>query len=131
MLCILCERAMYPQKTGEPWLGTYDKPICYSCYVDLIQEIYKMAGMGDGGIIHLIFQECLRSGHNRKRKPTVRNYRKVFKQICQKYNFQCVHCGSNDELTIDHITPVKKGGTDDPENLQVLCKSCNSKKGTK
>ena len=42
----------------------------------------------------------------------------------------CKHCGCSDNLTIDHIHPVAHGGTDELENLQVLCRSCNSKKGT-
>jgi 5-methylcytosine-specific restriction endonuclease McrA len=41
----------------------------------------------------------------------------------------CVHCGADEDLTIDHIIPVAAGGTDDPANLQVLCRRCNSAKG--
>ena len=33
-------------------------------------------------------------------------------------------------LTVDHITPQSKGGTDQIENLQLLCAACNSTKGT-
>ena len=32
-------------------------------------------------------------------------------------------------LTLDHITPQSKGGTDHIENLQLLCGACNSVKG--
>jgi site-specific DNA-methyltransferase (adenine-specific) len=32
-------------------------------------------------------------------------------------------------LTIDHIHPRSRGGTDDPDNLQLLCGACNSTKG--
>lgn len=52
-------------------------------------------------------------------------------KILKKYNYKCVHCGSKDNLTIDHIKPYIKGGEDKEKNLQVLCRSCNSKKGTK
>lgn len=33
-------------------------------------------------------------------------------------------------LTLDHILPRAKGGTDHEENLQLLCAACNSLKGT-
>ena len=33
-------------------------------------------------------------------------------------------------MTVDHIIPKSKGGADHPENLQLLCGSCNSIKGT-
>ena len=32
-------------------------------------------------------------------------------------------------ITIDHIHPRSKGGTDDPDDLQLLCAACNSTKG--
>ena len=32
-------------------------------------------------------------------------------------------------LTVDHIVPQSKGGSDHPDNLQLLCGACNSKKG--
>ena len=32
-------------------------------------------------------------------------------------------------MTIDHIHPRSKGGTDDLDNLQLLCSTCNSTKG--
>ena len=36
-----------------------------------------------------------------------------------------------DSLTIDHIFPLSKGGTNHVDNLQPLCRPCNSSKGNK
>ena len=43
----------------------------------------------------------------------------------------CLNCGTNKNLSIDHIVPVCKGGTNDIQNLQTLCLKCNIKKQDK
>ena len=42
----------------------------------------------------------------------------------------CLKCGSETRLTIDHVTPLSKGGSNDYSNLQILCKKCNLSKGS-
>lgn len=131
MNCILCDRSMYPANTGEPWLRFNGKPICSDCYIDLIPAIYRKSGMGDGGIIHLVFKSLLTSSHNRKKRTPLPFYKKTLNILLAKYKFKCVHCGIDENLTIDHIKPVSKGGSDDFRNLQILCKPCNSRKGNR
>jgi hypothetical protein len=41
----------------------------------------------------------------------------------------CVRCGATDDLTLDHIKPWSLGGSDTPDNLQAMCRTCNSSKG--
>ena len=43
------------------------------------------------------------------------------------------HCGSDisDDFTIDHIVPISKGGTNYPDNIQLLCPFCNRSKKNK
>jgi 5-methylcytosine-specific restriction endonuclease McrA len=57
--------------------------------------------------------------------------KKAREQIKKRDGYRCRSCPSTDDLCIDHIIPVKHGGKHTPDNLQTLCRSCNSKKGTK
>lgn len=55
--------------------------------------------------------------------------------IYERDGGKCRACGTEDPgeasgsrysaWEVDHITPVKDGGTDDPENLRLLCHDCH------
>ena len=55
------------------------------------------------------------------------SYAEPFKIDRPKLDY-CVYCGSTDNLSIDHIIPIDKGGTQDSKNLIRACGSCNSAK---
>ena len=55
------------------------------------------------------------------------NRQKVFKRD----EYQCVYCGSQKELTIDHVQPRSRGGRNTWTNLVTCCSKCNHKKGNK
>ncbi|MEB3343101.1 HNH endonuclease [Okeania sp.] len=55
----------------------------------------------------------------------------VRKYVFERDNHNCQSCGKNStetELTIDHIIPLARSGTNDMSNLQTLCFKCNQKK---
>lgn len=52
-------------------------------------------------------------------------------EVFVRDEFKCVHCGSQKFLRADHIIPESKGGLATLENLQTLCRNCNSRKGAK
>lgn len=43
---------------------------------------------------------------------------------------KCRYCKSTENLTIDHKTPLCKGGKDEKKNLQCLCRTCNTTKSS-
>lgn len=47
------------------------------------------------------------------------------------YGRACLRCESPDKPTIDHVTPVSKGGLNTPDNIQPLCAECNNWKHNK
>ena len=52
-------------------------------------------------------------------------------QVFDRDTYQCRHCGATEHLRVDHIYPERHGGTLDMDNLQTLCRSCNSRKGAR
>ncbi len=51
-------------------------------------------------------------------------------QIKNRDGNQCVYCGSSEELTIDHVRPLCKGGQTNSQNCVTACRSCNQAKGS-
>jgi len=55
-----------------------------------------------------------------------------FQALCAHYDNLCLCCGEKfDGLAADHIQPLSMGGPNSIDNIQPLCRSCNSKKGAK
>lgn len=50
------------------------------------------------------------------------------KMVLDKCYHRCMHCNSHHKLTMDHIIPWSYGGETRIDNLQALCRSCNSTK---
>ena len=75
--------------------------------------------------------ECERLYSLRRGTTANRGYGAKWKRLSQSYlrtHRVCVFCGAVDDLTVDHIVPLSRGGNDDRDNLQTLCRSCNSGK---
>ena len=51
------------------------------------------------------------------------------RKIKEEWDLECAYCGSDKELTIDHIVPKAHGGTDFTKNCLCACQSCNQDKG--
>lgn len=55
------------------------------------------------------------------------------KRMLESQQHECNICFVNiaEKYEIDHIVPLSKGGTSWPSNLQILCPTCNRRKGNR
>jgi hypothetical protein len=51
--------------------------------------------------------------------------------VFERDDFRCQRCGKRSYLCADHKIPESRGGETTLENLQTLCKSCNSRKSNR
>ena len=52
-------------------------------------------------------------------------------RVLKRDGFRCVNCDADEDLMADHVITESKGGETTFENLQTLCRPCNSHKGSK
>lgn len=113
---------------------------CHYCN----QPVWKLATRG-GIVSHPICKDAARRDRNRQKNSKRRNYRYIsqskFMEISIRDEWTCHLCGEQVDETLprlaakgaslDHVIPLSKGGTDDPENLKLAHFICNVRKGNK
>ena len=71
----------------------------------------------------------------RRARLTAADRRKIsskdWDSVLFHYRNCCAYCGSNKDLTMDHVVPLYRGGRHSIGNLVPACMSCNISKGTK
>lgn len=113
--CAVCEK-LFILSSPNTFEFDNDKSICKYCWL----IAYSRVSWGSKRETRIIFDY---------KKVTISH--KLKWTVWERDNFTCLHCGSIENLSIDHIIPENFGGGSDLENLQTLYRSCNSKKSYK
>lgn len=71
----------------------------------------------------------IRSERIREARARGRHNQKQWVSLLAMCQNRCVRCGETKSLTKDHIVPIYSGGSDAIDNLQPLCRPCNSARG--
>jgi len=129
-------------------MSDLDKDIAYEALVtnsinnmidDYAEEIAYCWRFGDGcggSLIEKIVSRVNAQGYSIKlSQPSTQTPLKqkisgsLAKKVFERDVYRCKCCETHLDLTVDHIHPESKGGDLSMDNLQTLCRSCNSKKG--
>lgn len=101
----------------------YRRPECRSCQHSRSKKINPNYQMTEGAV-------AARAAHTLRPDQIL----SLKTNVLKVQGRECVYCTA--KLTppashLDHRTPLSRGGTDEPSNLQVLCARCNSEKHAK
>lgn len=111
-----------------------DDEVSYSGGSNVSSEfagITKLTNKQQGGTWYrnLMFIPSLSIENNESASRNIPKKVKDF--VFKRDNGCCVNCGSQNDIHFDHIIPHSKGGSNTVENIQILCATCNLKKGAK
>jgi 5-methylcytosine-specific restriction endonuclease McrA len=65
------------------------------------------------------------------RRAMTQSSPELSRYMAQLLEKPCAYCNSTDNITIDHIVPLSRGGTHERANLAPACWSCNCSKGAR
>ena len=117
---------------SREWVGIDVSPMAYNLVKSRLKREVNVGEMDDKGdhlsmfdtqTIHRTDTPGDRGG---KRSKDIKNF--LYGQQ-EGFCNGCLKHFRYRNLTMDHIVPSSKGGTDTDDNLQLLCGACNSKKG--
>lgn len=77
------------------------------------------------------FHALPKSQDKKLAKPQSKGYRRNRAKVLERDNYQCVYCGSTEDLTLDHVVPRSQGGRGTMQNLVTACRTCNSSKNNR
>jgi CRISPR/Cas system Type II protein with McrA/HNH and RuvC-like nuclease domain len=109
--------------------------------VTTIQRGFNLVYKGKAEIVKSDMKDII-SGVKKYTRPLVirlltyikfhkRAYRANRTRIYKRDGYECAYCGSKKSLTLDHVIPKSRGGTNSWENLVTSCFSCNLKKANR
>ncbi|MBU0792065.1 MAG: HNH endonuclease [Gammaproteobacteria bacterium] len=114
------------------YAATHDEPITVKLLVSLAGKDSKKFGKeAAASVLNEIINAGYASSVGTDRITYVKDKitQELRDAVLARDGHRCVECGSNKRLCADHVVPESKGGETTLDNLQAMCRPCNSEKG--
>lgn len=141
----------YNAKIGGPYNHNYcgisnqyeyfSKPCSFNYLIDGVKHTIDLLNKKDpSNYSYYLVQKCRilcmfkKNSLKSKNKKRGRISKSIRHEVFKRDNYKCVECGASKEnigLHIDHILPISQGGSDELDNLQTLCETCNIAKSNR
>lgn len=131
-------KTTYKDNRGYAWKGGKNRCIeCSKLLSSYTANHCKEHAINKGNLKHGLsktkeYQNFYVKSRNRRKKSNGGSHTlEQWKELKEKFGFMCLCCKRVEpeiKLTEDHVIPLYFGGSDNIENIQPLCFSCNSRK---
>ena len=118
------------EKLGRHWVGIDLSSLAVNLFLSRLQE-----AADDGALLHsgklpdVHHRTDIPSRTDQGDLPSYRTHRHTLYGRQEGVRAGCQVMFPFRNMTVDHVVPQSKGGTDHLDNLQLLCAACNSMKG--
>jgi 5-methylcytosine-specific restriction endonuclease McrA len=112
---------------GKIFLIRPSRPVGRFCSITCSKSIHGKSRTRD------YFAVQKRNNKAKRKKAVGRHTVGDIVKILKRQDGRCVYCKTDikKRYHVDHIIPLTRGGTNWPDNLQLLCPSCNLRKSSK
>lgn len=127
-----CATALVAAETlGRQWAGTDLSGLAVNLVLSRLQQAAAAGALlASGRLPDVRHRTDMPQRTDVGELPPYKTHRHT---LCGKQEGNCAGCGMHfpfRNLTVDHIVPRSRGGTDHLDNLQLLCGACHALQGT-
>ncbi len=102
-------------------------------FIEVLQVPIEIARIGNGAVMDYRTDAQLLGIPLKKtfERMDPASWKKIRARVFERDDWECVYCGSSEDLVCDHLWPISRGGTNEIGNLVTACSDCNADKRAK
>ena len=124
--CLSTKNLESLKRTKAKYRHKYNESIRTSPKTKRYQKAYRNSE--EGKLKRRLCNSNRRAAKVTTASPTINSH---IEALLNDTNASCPYCPSTENLSIEHILPLSRGGTHTENNVELACLECNIRKGNK